>query len=316
MLGVQKLVFPRLIPQNQEAQFKNNPPKQRIFLYRLDWRYLKKLHPRQHTLPDPWDTIFRSMLFAIPEAYMREIRHQTQYAQLAWDREINSLPGSLVARCKEAAATHVFAAFSILTDCLYDPQTKNWCRIWIKNATPQALALKFWLGFAQASKDAAKFARIKEIKTHDLDAIGTDNVAGLVEEIDQFLKKNQYNRRIAKDFDLQKAVDALNAAGMGEITSYEDVLRLEYRRQRETSNCEHVATANAVRDPDDPLIQQIVDDTENQLGALDVEADDIDPEALSLAACKRLIWDEKTGSFKDANGDPIGHSMLPGDQDR
>lgn len=316
MLGVQKLVFPRLIPQNQEAQFKNNPPKQRIFLYRLDWSYLKKLHPGKHLLPDPWDTIFRSMLFAIPEAYMREIRHQTSYAQRAWDRDIMALPGTLQARCKEAAAAHAFAAFSILTDCLYDPQTKNWCRIWIKNATPQVLSFKFWFGHALSSKDAAKFARFKEIKTFDLNAIGTDNVVGLVEEIDQFIERNQYNRRVAKEFDLQKATNALKAAGLGAVESYEDILKLEYRRQRETASCEHITTAKAVRDPDDPLIQQIVDDTENQLGPLDVEADDIDPEALSLAACKRLIWDEKIGSFKDANGDPVGHSMLPGDQDR
>ena len=91
MLGVQKLVFPRLVTLNQEAVFKHNPPKQRVFLYRLDWSYLKKLHAGQHRLPDPWDQIFSSMMFALPTPYLREIRHQTKYAQMAWDREIGSL---------------------------------------------------------------------------------------------------------------------------------------------------------------------------------------------------------------------------------
>lgn len=298
MLGIQKLIFPRLTPLNQEALFERNPPKQRIWMYKLNWNLLKQKHPGKHTLPDPWGTIFASELFAIPTPYLREIKHHAKCAQLAWDREVHALPNTLQRFSQAPAGAHVLAAFAILADCLYDPETKNWCRIWLKYGTATVLALKFWYGHAQSSMDALDLSQImhweRDMENAVLDLTKSDQIELMLKEITTYVMDNPYNLRIAKEFDLKKAEAALQDAGLGRVTSYEDILKLECLR--DSQNVEHVATATGMRDPDDPIVQQLVDDAENLAGGA-LDEIEVDPADLP-------------DPFKHPTH---SHSLLPGD---
>lgn len=290
MLPHPKLVFPHLQPLNQNAVFEKN--KQQIPLYKLDWTRLKQQHIG-HGLPDPWDSIFESELFAPPPTYLSEIRFQCQQASLAWERALlTPLPQTLHNVCKEPAAAHTLAAFAILADALYDPVTHHWCRSWIKYATASTLALKFWGGYAPSKAlERSSLSSLLD-PDPDLDPLDRTQLRLLYHEIKEFVSRKI---PVVQDFDLDKAKQALEQANQGPITTYTQLMQHLYRHAKNTSPGDGYSFP--LRTFDDPLIQELASET---------------PEPITQ---QWLHWDETNNTLVPSD-QQLPHSQLPGDQDR
>ena len=126
-------------------------------LYTLDWEKIdqsKKEHFLKHdrvcsdmffpgTLPTEYDKWVKKMIFAIPSHYLKEIRKSSYKALTEWDGDY-PFDTSMREMCLGPAIAHVFVAFRLISDCLYDPVTNYFSREPIKIISTQALLYKFW----------------------------------------------------------------------------------------------------------------------------------------------------------------------------
>lgn len=147
MLRLSKnLLFPSLLPCG-EARFKNLPAGV-TNLYKLDWSQTDKIKENRlkeghfcGTLPEVLKDWSDGKVFAITEAYLKEIRHYTLRSAEEWDRK-NKLPD----RSPAIAPTvcYIQNAFHLLSDCLYDPITNYFSRSEEKFIAPFILSFRFW----------------------------------------------------------------------------------------------------------------------------------------------------------------------------
>ena len=132
-------------------------------LYRLDWsrldsereqRWLKwhsearssdqkfVLATYPGSLPEPYDSMVKAMIFSVPGKYLDEIRRNCRMAAVEWatERHFDTMIREV---CLKPAIAYAYTAFRLLTDCLYDPKTNYFSRQDEKAYAPQALLYKF-----------------------------------------------------------------------------------------------------------------------------------------------------------------------------
>lgn len=168
------LLFPHFIHQG-EVSFKSWSDSQKTTdIYKLDWdpidntrkeRCLKDADTSEvifpGTLPEPYDSWVKDMLFAIPNMYMEEIRRCARLALIEWGA---SRPFDTMIReiCLEPAIYYVYVSFRLIADCLYDEKTEYFYRGEDKSFATQAMLYKFWsfqTGWGLI-RDHAQFRRI------------------------------------------------------------------------------------------------------------------------------------------------------------
>lgn len=95
------------------------------------------------TLPKEYDDITKSFIFALPRLYIDEIKSQSRIAQTEWSSDY-SFDTNIRETCLTPAISHIYVAFSLLADCLYDPITNYFSRLVYKNMAAQMMLYKFW----------------------------------------------------------------------------------------------------------------------------------------------------------------------------
>lgn len=155
--------IPRLIHQNKEATVY----KQTLSLYQLGWDEVDKYKHDEHvkwfdtywrskvkepeswptdTLPAKFDKHIKSLVFAIPYNYLREINHFTQLFITERLRE-RGFDTCVRDRCLTVSAEAINNAFYLLCDCQYDEQREKWARGYQKRIDEYLMRYKFWHGY-------------------------------------------------------------------------------------------------------------------------------------------------------------------------
>jgi hypothetical protein len=162
------LQFPSLVHVG-ETQFSAWQEKGKsTTLYRLDWSRLDsereqhwlKSHAKNQiqtsdqtfvlaeypgSLPEPYDTWVKNMIFSVPRSYVDEIHRVCRMASIEWatERHFDTMIRDI---CLEPAIAYTYVGFRLLSDCLYDSKTAFFYRGNDKTFAPQALLYKFWSG--------------------------------------------------------------------------------------------------------------------------------------------------------------------------
>ena len=143
-------------------------------LYTLDWSPLEKAKNKyaDHfvktkevpAFEGEWLDFTDNTLYVVNAKYLTAIRHFSQQAVDTWGTE---WPFDTYVRgwCLDPAQALLFAAFKLLADCSYDPETDYYLRDVRRQFLPNALAFKTW--FPQTSySTAVKAAELPELQTH------------------------------------------------------------------------------------------------------------------------------------------------------
>lgn len=186
------LYFPKLkfIKEGQLVHKDNGGESGRpINIYSLDWskqekfieekheNWKNKYHPTKKLpfigqLPKEWEAWIKSLVFAIDDYYLREIRFWTQNALMFWSRRNYASADTVVREyCLNPAIEMIDVAFFLIGDCVYDMQTQYFSRSSKKYLTNNVMLYKFWayqtgrgLLWDRANLDALKW-RVKESYT-------------------------------------------------------------------------------------------------------------------------------------------------------
>lgn len=131
-------------------------------IYRLDWEsFDEKKHaqfldwckrcghdherfPFAVSLPEPYESEVKGYLFALSGGYKAEIIRNAQRAREEWSiaRPFDSV---ICEGCVKPAIEHAKVAFFLLSDCIWDPETKYWRRDRIGPLSTSLMAYRFWL---------------------------------------------------------------------------------------------------------------------------------------------------------------------------
>ena len=95
------------------------------------------------TIPQPYETLVRSMKFAIPVKYWIEIKRCAEQGMLEWSHSW-SFDTSVIGKCLEVSVAYIKTAFYLLSDCAYDAETNYFFRGPEKRILSQAMLYKFW----------------------------------------------------------------------------------------------------------------------------------------------------------------------------
>jgi hypothetical protein len=97
------------------------------------------------SIPESYAATMNSLVFAIPDTYMKAINHCTMMAQTEWE---HPYPFDTIIRegCYEPAAAFVKVAFHLLADCIYDENRKGFNRDWsVKQVFEQTALVRYWM---------------------------------------------------------------------------------------------------------------------------------------------------------------------------
>jgi hypothetical protein len=162
---VHRLFFPKLQFIKEDSlirKSKDSGSGRPINTYRLDWTKQEEVIKKEHEdwkakyhptkdlpfigqLPEEWDTWIKSLVFAIDEGYLREIRYWSQFALNSWNRS-NFASADTVVReiCLEPAIGMIRVAFFLIGDCTYDPENKWYSRTDKNFLVEHVMSYKFW----------------------------------------------------------------------------------------------------------------------------------------------------------------------------
>lgn len=171
MLGMKKssLLFPTLRRVGEDTlkhptnTFMNEEHGRTFQLYKLDWRTLDEAKMARHSkwasavgrplpednrlveLPQPFEDQVNNYVFALSGAYLQGVRQHSNDALECWSR---SHPFDTMIReiCREPAVTHVWVAFMLLSDCIWDQESHYWDRERLLPLSASMMAYKFWSG--------------------------------------------------------------------------------------------------------------------------------------------------------------------------
>jgi len=199
------LYFPKIV-RVRDAELvhpKHADDKRNGGIFRLDWErqkdaialkyieWFERWHPGKDVLHMPslpvrgyeWT---EELLFFPARGYLEDIQH---YAQLAIsERNRAAKPAHLLPRrhITDVTEAAVFAAFSLLADCIYDTETKYYSRKARDEIARYVLAYKFWMNQTNLS-----FVRVRA-RLSSLEDDVENPVAGCpadyIEEARTFLK--------------------------------------------------------------------------------------------------------------------------------
>lgn len=168
MLGISSsLYFPRFRYLNRvyfnkrDRSASNLKLTDGIALYSLDWtpkdQACEEYHqkwlqehwnkckiPFMPSLPEKYDTWIKSLTFAISHSYMNEITRNTRRGFEEWNIQ-RSFDTNIREYCLKPAIWHIYIAFYLISDCVYDPESNYYSRNYNENILiPHCLAYKFW----------------------------------------------------------------------------------------------------------------------------------------------------------------------------
>jgi hypothetical protein len=178
MLGIRnKLVFPRLKWVGEGPIVKGDIDSRRG-VYRLDWAefdgVLRKKHenwnkshwpskdlPYKSVLPPEYDLALRDARFAINQSYEEEIKRNCRRSLIEWNIH-RGFDTCVREMCLEPGQSHVWVAFKLINDCLYDADTRYFHRGSDKWFLANAMVYKFW-GHQTGSGLLRRNARLEEL---------------------------------------------------------------------------------------------------------------------------------------------------------
>ena len=154
------LIFPKL-RYIQDAEFHYRDGKiQTIPLYSLDWSYkdlkCKAAHqkwlstswpgvdvPFMTSLPQKYDEWITNLTFALSYDYKKEIIRNARQSVEEWNIK-RSFDTNVREQCLSPAIEHVYVAFYLLSDCVYDKVTNYFNRSKNDFLIKYCLSYKFW----------------------------------------------------------------------------------------------------------------------------------------------------------------------------
>ncbi len=160
MLGNERLYFP-IIKHIGDVIIGHDDEGEERSCYTLDWslqeqklrdshqKWVEEFHSNEahkfpfiETLPEKYDELVKSTLFAIDNDYMKEIRRNAVRASEEWglDRPFDTV---IRDQCLKASEAHVWISFMLLSDCMYDPETKSLANH--KSVIQHAMVYKLWV---------------------------------------------------------------------------------------------------------------------------------------------------------------------------
>jgi hypothetical protein len=159
-----KLFFPKIAFEKSVEISPNNAENKILNLYTLDWtRKERKCSQGLEELSFEYETIIKSLKFAISDAYLREIRRASWSA--AYELNVNrSLDSSLKRTYMSPVVSYIEEAFRLLADSSFDEQTNFYYRGKNKIILPHLLLYKFWKKQTQNSM-ILNFTRTDELLT-------------------------------------------------------------------------------------------------------------------------------------------------------
>lgn len=178
MLGIRnKMVLPQLRWVGEGPIIKGDIDSRRG-IYRLDWadfdgqlrkkrehwnqtNWPTKDYPYKSSLPPEYDLLLRDVRFAVNQSYREEIHRNCRRAMVEWNiyRGFDTCVREM---CLEPAQSHVWVAFKLLADCLYDSDAKYFHRGPEKWFLANAMVYKFW-GHQTGSGLLWRNARLDEL---------------------------------------------------------------------------------------------------------------------------------------------------------
>lgn len=161
MLGAShSLYFPKLVYLNEVSIDRPSGVAQNIALYRLDWSQkellveAKQRHSLETakesdriklTLPVKYDNKVNQLRFALRGSYLREIRRNTKAGLHEWNVQ-RAFDTNVREYCLKTAEAHIFVAFYLLADCIFDISEGYFDRNDDKFIIKHVMAYKFWCG--------------------------------------------------------------------------------------------------------------------------------------------------------------------------
>ncbi len=128
-------------------------------VYKLDWKGFRML-------PEPYDTWLRRFTFVLPNNYFEGITRCAQMANIEWGQY---KPFDTAVRPYMAGVGHVYDAFVLMADCLYDQNKDYYYRGKDKHLIRYALMAKFWFNNTGRGmvEQFAMFHKIKSDALHN-----------------------------------------------------------------------------------------------------------------------------------------------------
>lgn len=153
--------------------------------YALDWDHVDQNKNKEFarwagetavkplaTLPEPYNTLVKSLTYNIPDNYRKEINHQ---CMLFISERMRERPFDTVIRdmCASVSRAAINCAFKLLTDCIIDKNTNGWFRyerlpneVNVNKWMIQSLLIyKFWRGMA-GNGLVYEFAEMDKLEKH------------------------------------------------------------------------------------------------------------------------------------------------------
>lgn len=177
----ESLVFPKLrFIEKVELGQGDSKPKE-VPLYSLDWtyketrcleRHLKwnmenwpNIHiPFKPDLPEIYDSYVKSLVFAIPGSYHSEIVRNARRGLEEWDvkRKFDTVVRD---NCLGPAIEHIYVAFYLLSDCIYDRSAKYFDR------NPNSILARYCLPYKFWSHQTGRGVRRNHARIHNLEGL-------------------------------------------------------------------------------------------------------------------------------------------------
>jgi hypothetical protein len=205
-----QLVFPRIKFLRSDKLIwrsrKQDGPRRvkSVTLYKLDWDDYGKRRQEAYegrgeggyvrqgweayaqALPAQYEEMVRGLVYAISPEYLREIQRNAERAVEEWGIE-RGFDTVVREHCLNPSVEHVEVAFYLLTDCIYDPETRYWMdhdRL-ERCISHEANMFKFWVG---QTGDACvwDFAKMSDLSRECAETNATDDVRDFVHETWRF----------------------------------------------------------------------------------------------------------------------------------
>lgn len=174
-----KLVFEKAVTISNSSSTEIKP----LNLYTLSWfRKTSKCSNGYNELPEDYEYLLDSLRFAISDGYLKEIRRCSWSAVAEWN-SIRLLDSSMKSVYLLSASAYIETAFKLLSDSLYDEETKYFYRKDDKKIIPYILLYKFWKNQTSNSL-ILNFVKASELITMTLNQ---KLFEGDLEQINKFL---------------------------------------------------------------------------------------------------------------------------------
>jgi hypothetical protein len=161
-----------------------------------------------YKFPGEYEDMLHNLTFAIPKAYLTEIRRMTQQAVIEWGME-RGFDTVIREMCLRPAIKFVECAFKLIEDCLYDPVTNYYSRGPERRIISSLMLYRFWQHQTGRGlvEDRAEFDILENLSQRVLDKDGVtgwgEEGVKLSEAITKYLKTfREYYKSLDKAYSI------------------------------------------------------------------------------------------------------------------